>query len=423
MAWNEPGGSGKNPDPWGGNKNNQKPPDLDKMIQQFLAKLQAIFKSGPKMPGSIPPVFSKGYSWGLGLILAVIFAIWVLAGFFIVNPAEQGVILRLGKYSDTVNPGLHWMARFIDSKYLVDVQKIYSFALQNDFLTKSSEQGDLPNPYVIVEKAVPVDVLDKPNADRSKNVVNVELTVQYRISDPRAYLFNVVNPDDTIQQVAAGALSDVIGKMKLDEVLTTGRESLSSGVLVRIKRVLQTYNAGLDVVAVTLRKVQAPDQVKAAFNDVNRADQEKATYIQQAQAYASKVVPLALGVAARILADANAYQQQVVLGAQAEIAKYQALLSVYKISPELTRERMYLESMQTVFENTSKILIDVNGSNNMLYLPIDKLVQSVKPEDIAQEAVGNTGTPYSNLSAATLINSASNQDQSTVGTEVNSGSH
>ncbi|MDR3491613.1 MAG: FtsH protease activity modulator HflK [Gammaproteobacteria bacterium] len=419
MAWNEPGGSGKNPDPWGGNKNNQQPPDLDKLIKQFIQKLQTLFKSGPKLPGTLPPVFSQGYSWGLGVILAVILAIWVLAGFFIVNPAEQGVILRLGKYSDTVNPGLHWMARFIDTKYLVDVRKIYSFSLQNDFLTKSSEQGDLPNPYAVVEKNVPVVPLDKSGADRSKNVVNVELTVQYRIADPRAYLFNVVNPDDTIQQVAAGALSDVIGKMKLDEVLTTGRESLSLGVLEKIKHVLQTYNAGLEVVAVTLRKVQAPDQVRAAFNDVNRADQEKATYIQQAQAYASKVVPLAQGVAARILADANAYQQQVVLGAQAEIAKYQALLSVYKTSPDLTRERMYIETMQTVFENTSKILVDVNGSNNMLYLPIDKLVQSVKAEDITQQAVNNTPTPYSNLSAP--INAA--QDQSTVSTETNDGSH
>jgi membrane protease subunit HflK len=179
-------------------------------------------------------------------------------------------------------------------------------------------------------------------SDKSKNLVNVEMTVQYRVSNPEQYLFNIANPDETIKEVASGTLSDIVGKMKLDDVLTTGREFLSAGVLERIKAVLATYNPGLEVIAVTLRKVQAPDQVQAAFNDVNRADQDKSTYVQQAQAYASKVVPLAQGIAARTLADANAYEQQAVLTAQAQVAKFQALLGVYKSSPELTRQRIYL---------------------------------------------------------------------------------
>jgi membrane protease subunit HflK len=381
MAWNKPGGDGEKQDPWGSNNKNQGPPDIDKLISEFIAKLRALLHLKIKKPGTNwQPSTAKDFGFGLGLAAVVIVVAWILSGLMIVNPAEQGVILRFGQYSDTLNPGLHWMARFIDTKYLVDVQKINSFSLQGNFLTKSSEQGDLPNQLIPV-KTNSNNTNSTDTSDKSKNLVDVEMTVQYRISDPRDYLFNVVDPDNTINEVAAGALSEVVGRMKLDDVLTTGREMLSSAVLERTKQVLGAYHAGLEVTAVTLRRVTAPEQVQAAFNDVNRADQDKATYIQQAQAYASKVVPLAQGVAARTLADANAYEQQAVLIAQSEIAKYQALLSVYKTFPDLTRERMYLEAMQTMFQNSSKILIDSNAGNNMLYLPLDKMLEAQREKD------------------------------------------
>lgn len=366
MPWNEPGGSGKNNDPWNG-KNEQKPPDLDKFIRDLVNKLRLVFTH---KKGSLAwqPSFNQEMGFVSGIAILVVFLAWAVSGLFIVNPAEQAVVLRLGKYSETMQPGLHWFARFIDTKYLLDVQKIYSFSLQGDFLTKSSDQNDLLNPLDAVAAKKAADL-----SDQSKNLVNVELNVQYRISDPRAYLFNVVDPDATIKAVASGALSDMVGQMKLDDVLTTGRETLSSGILARVKKVVGSYNTGLEVITVTLRKVQAPDQVRMAFSDVNRADQDKATYVQQAQAYASKVVPIAQGVAARILADANAYRQQVVLQAQATIAKYQAIVKVYATAPEITRERMYLETMQTVLKNTSKVLVDTNVGNNLIYLPLDKL--------------------------------------------------
>lgn len=408
MAWNEPGGNGKNQDPWGGK--NQSPPDLDKILGQFIKKLRS-FSWREKLNTNWQPSTSNHHKkTHVGLVFLAIFIVWFLSGLFIVNPAEQVVILRLGKYSETLQPGLHWMARFIDTRYLVDVQKVYSFSLQGDFLTKSSEQGDLPNRYNIKPDEITSNGAN-PNdntlesVDKSKNLVNVELNVQYRISDPQAYLFNVVSPDDTIQEVSSGALSDVIGKMKLDEVLTTGRELLSSNVLGRVKRILASYNVGLDVIAVTLRKVQAPDQVRGAFSDVNRADQDKATYIQQAQAYASKVVPLAQGNAARILADANGYRQQVVLTAQASIARYQALLSVYKTSPQLTRERMYFDVMQAVLTNTSKVLVDVNGNNNMLYLPLDKMwqVNNERPQAMAEASESESAADSAVLTAANNV--------------------
>jgi membrane protease subunit HflK len=371
MPWNEPGQNNNNQDPWG-NKRNPSPPDLDKIIGNFVRKVRGLFngKGGGEQVWQ-PNARKKDIGFGLSIGLIVILLLWLLSGLFIVNPAEEAVVLRLGKYNETLQPGLHWYARFIDTKYLVDIRKIYAFSLAGDFLTKSSEQGDMPSQYI---KIVTAAKEPGSSSDQSKNLVNVELNVQYRIADPRAYLFKVVNPDDTIQQVAAGALSDVIGTMKLDEVLTTGRESLSSGVLERVKQVLGTYQTGLEVVAVTLRKVQAPDQVSAAFSDVNKADQDKSTYIQQAQAYASKVVPLAQGVAARTLADANAYSQQVVLGAQANVAKYAAVLKAYLEAPEITGERMYLEAMETVLHSTTKVLVGTNAGNNLLYLPLDKLI-------------------------------------------------
>jgi membrane protease subunit HflK len=397
MGWNEPNGNGSN---WGGKKP-QSPPDLDKILSDFWRKFCGFF-TGRKNGMQWQPAGHHKTGFVVGVVAAIIFVLWLLSGLFIVNPAEQAVILRFGKFSDVLQPGLHWFARFIDTKYLVDVQKIYSFSIQGDFLTKSAEQSDLPNQYVLtttISNKGPVSL------DQSKNLVNVELNVQYRIRDPRAYLFAVVDPDETIKQAASGSLSAAVGKMKLDEVLTTGREILSLGVLDQIKQVILPYDTGLEVLAVTLRKVQAPDQVRAAFSDVNRADQDKATLIQQAQAYASKVVPIAQGMAARTLADANGYQQQVVLNAQANIAKYQAVLAVYAVSPEVTRERMYFDTMQAILQSTTKMLVDVNAGNNLIYLPLDKLLKEksaqltvnennkmVTPQSLPLASLNNTQT-------------------------------
>lgn len=409
MPWNEPGGNKNNNDPWG-NKPNPSPPDLDKVVGDFIKKLRTAFsvkksKGGNEQPSSSfnwkKPTVSQNHRYGFGLTVIVLFVLWFLSGFYIVNPAEEAVVLRLGRFSTIQQPGLHWIARLIDTKYTLDVQKIYSFQLQGDFLTKSSEQNDLPNQYV------PVTAKNNAN-DQSKNLVNVELNVQYRISDPRAYLFNIVNPDETVQQVAASSLSDVIGKMKLDEVLTTGRELLSANVLNRTRDVLKGYTQGIEVLSVTLRKVQAPDQVRVAFSDVNRADQDKATFIQQAQAYASKVVPLAQGVAARTLADANAYQQQVVLAAQANVAKYQAILKVYTLSPEVTRERMYLDTMQNVFTRSTKVLVDGSGSN-MMYLPLDKIMKQTA-EQVDASTDDASRFKSSQMAAATPFSSQNNSE-------------
>lgn len=367
MPWNKPGQNNRPSSPWGNgnNKNNQSPPDLDKLISEFFKKVRSFLlnKSSDQ-----PPTFSKSSFGSMAALLGIlILAGWFFSGFFIVNPAEQAVILRFGKYTETVQPGLHWIAHFIETKQIVNVQKVYSFSIDGDYLTKSSDQDDL------AKDAATVVNVKNAASDQSKNLVHVELNVMYRISDPRAYLFNLMNPDGTIRQVAASALSQVVGTMKLDDVLTTGRELLASNVLSNIRQILAGYRIGLEVTTVTLKRAQAPDEVRDAFNDVNRAEQDRKTSINKAETYASKVIPIAQGVAARTLADANAYRQQIVLQAKADVARYQVLQHAFSLAPEITSDRMYFETMQTILTHTTKILIDSNAGNNVMYLPIDRL--------------------------------------------------
>jgi len=365
MPWNKPDQNDRPSNPWGNGKNNQSPPDLDKIISDFFRKIWASLsnkKSGPDSTFS-----KKSFASVLAFLLGTILIIWFILGFFIVNPAEEAVILRFGKYTETLKPGLHWIARFVETKYIVNSQKVYSFSIDGDFLTKSSDQDDLVKDTIAV-----VNVKDV-TSDQSKNLVNVELTVMYRINNPRSYLFNLINPDATIRQVAAGALSQVVGTMKLDDVLTTGRELLASNVLSNIRQVLASYNAGLEVTTVTLKRAQAPDEVRDAFNDVNRAEQDRKTSINKAQKYASQVIPAAKGAAARTMADANAYRQKVVLQARADVSRYKALQNAFVLAPEVTSERMYIETMQAILQHTSKVLIDANNSGNIMYLPLDRL--------------------------------------------------
>ncbi|MDX1901824.1 MAG: FtsH protease activity modulator HflK [Gammaproteobacteria bacterium] len=384
MPWNKPGQDNdrKPPqNPWGNNgRKNPSPPDLDKIFIEFFKKIRAILM-GKSTSTTSSPSQQPHYSLGIGIAFAVAIGLWFLSGFFIVNPAEEAVILRFGKYTQTLQPGLHWIARFIESKYIIDAQKVYSFSLEGDFLTKSSDQDDQ------IKNAATLNVKDIAS-DQSKNLVNVELNVMYRISDPRAYLFNLMNPNDTIKQVASSALSEVVGTMKLDDVLTTGRELLASGVLTRIRQTLSNYNVGLEVTTVTLKRAQAPDneKVRDAFNDVNRAEQDRKTSINKAEAYASGIIPLAQGTAARILADANGYKQFIVLKAQGDVARYQALQHVYATAPEVTSERMYLETIQSILQKTSKVLVDTNAGN-MMYLPLDRLPSFARAKLQTESAV------------------------------------
>ncbi len=346
MAWNEPNGDNdKDREDWNSRKRGkQSPPDLDEAFRNFQRKLSGLFSG--KGGGSSLKLDGKGGLIGSGLIFGALFLIWGLSGIFIVGPAEEAVVLRLGKYVDTVGPGPHWIPRLIDSKYVVNIQKVSTFSYSSPMLTKD------------------------------ENIVNVETAVQFRVDDPRNFLFNVVNPQMSLQQASASALRQVVGHTTLDDILTTGREAVRTKVTAQLKKIMQMYRAGIAITDVTMQPAKAPEEVKSAFDDAIKAQEDEQRFINQAQAYARGVEPIAKGQAKRLEQESQAYKQQVILLARGSVSKFLALLPEYKRAPAVTRERMYLSTVESVLSHTSKILVDTNGSHNMFYLPLAKFLQS-----------------------------------------------
>ncbi|MFN3234591.1 MAG: FtsH protease activity modulator HflK [Gammaproteobacteria bacterium] len=414
MSWNEP--NDNNRDPWGGQKPKQSPPDLDKMIQNLVKKFRQAFKSrssGFQSNGSgqgqsgddLPP--SSIVMAAISFFAIIILVLWAAVGIFIVAPADQAVVLRFGKYVETVGPGPHWIPPLIDTYYKVNVQRVSSFQFKADILTKSSGESDKPEQVIKVSEVTGTESVTKVADDTDKNVVYIELSVQYRIADPKLYLFNIVNANTTLEDVSKSVLSQVVGTMKLSDVLTTGRDELAMDVSKMTQALMDQYGAGIEIVAANVRKAQAPEEVADAFLDVVQAGQDEQRYIQQAQAYASKVVPIAEGAAKRILADAEGYRQRVILTAQGDIASYNALLSVYKSAPSVTKERLYLDTMQTILEHTSKLLVDVNNSNNLLYLPIDKIMKPMRSSGASEKTDQAPGEQVASADEAAQTSSSS----------------
>jgi len=356
-------------DPWAGGE--KQPPELDKVIAEMIGKLKNFLRGGDRgRPYSPKPGTASNFVFIALTALIVVLFIWAALGFFIVKPAEEAVVLRFGQYTEIALPGPHWVPRGVESYAKVNVQQVNSFSFGADYLTQSSDD-DNQRESVAVGDVYSGQVSDVDD-DTDKNVVNVEVSVQYRVIDPKQYLFNIVNGAATLEQAASAALSEVIGGMRLNSVLTVGRDRLTSDVKTHLQAMMNSYQAGIQVVAVNVRKVQAPEEVADAFLDVVQAGQDEQRYIQQAQAYARKVIPIAEGGRNRILAQAQAYQQEVILNSQADVSSYLALLHVYQKAPVITKDRMYLEMMQSVLSNTSKILLDTKQSNNLINLPLDR---------------------------------------------------
>lgn len=374
MPWNEPGNSGNDKDPWTGKPKKSGPPDLEAALRDFRKKLaQFLGQKTPKKEeggtgGEQSPASKKFSGFGIGTIAFFIVLAWIFWGIFIVGPAEKAVVLRFGKYVNTLGPGPHWIPRFFEEAYVINEQRISNYSYNAAMLTKD------------------------------QNIVSVAVAVQYRISNARNYLFNVVKADESLQQATASALRQVIGRTNLDEVLTSGRDQIRQSVQDQINTILNRYQTGLLITDVAMQPAKAPDEVKEAFDDAIKAQEDEQRFENQAQAYAMQVVPIAKGQAQRLLADAKAYEQQVVLRAQAEIATYIALLPEYTKAPEVTRERLYLETLQNVLSKNSKVLVDTNG-NNMFYLPLDQLTRNIaKPGETPAVAAPNTSAANSTTS-------------------------
>lgn len=347
MGWNEPE---KGKDPWSGK---DQPPDLDEALKRFQARIKKALFGGEGQGNGTSPTGTGNSGMLVAVIGLVVLVLWALSGIFIVDPAEQAVILRFGKYVETVGPGPHWIPRIISTKIVQNVERISHYSYSAQMLTKD------------------------------ENLVAVSLVVQYRIGDLEDYLFNVADPQESLQQTTSSALRQVIGTTTLNQIITEGREAWGISVQDTLVRTLKKYKTGIVVINVSPQPARAPESVQDAFDDAIKAAEDEKRFRGQALAYQARVVPIAEGNAKRIIEEARAHAQQVVLRAKGDVAEFLALLPEYVKSPRVTSERMYLETMQGVLSKSSKIIVD-NKAGNVLYLPLDKLSATVPAASASQ---------------------------------------
>ena len=364
MAWNEPGGGNKgNKDPWG-NRDDQGPPDLDEAFRKLQNNLSEMFRGRGSSgggsgggPGSLinTKVIFLG---GVALLL-----LYFVMGVYQVDQQERGVVLRFGKaLEETVLPGLHWNPPLIDQVLLENVTQVRSRAHDSEMLTED------------------------------ENIVKVKMTVQYVINDINKYKLQVRDPDESLYRATESAVRHVVGSTEMHEVLTEGRAALGDEVRERTQRYMDAYGTGIQVTTINIDETAPPDAVRAAFDDVIRAREDEVRVRNEADAYANQVVPEARGEAQRYLEEAEGYKQRVIAQASGEAERFNKLYVEYRLAPEVTRERMYIDMMESVMSNSSKVMIDVEGGNNILYLPLDKIIQqSQGPSRVASSQGRGSG--------------------------------
>ncbi|MCZ6828181.1 MAG: FtsH protease activity modulator HflK [Gammaproteobacteria bacterium] len=346
MAWNEPGGNDNKPrDPWGGK--DKGPPDLDEALRKLQEKLGSLFGGGGSgSSGGGPRVAVSG---GLLLILILVaLLIWAFMGLYAVDQQERGVVLRLGKYHETVQPGLHWNPPLIDDVTLVNVTRVNNATHREQMLTED------------------------------ENIVEVNLSVQYLIYNAEDFVLKVRDPERSLMHATESALRHVVGGSAMDYVLTDGRVQLAIDVQERLQRYLDYYQTGIHISKVNIDDAKPPAEVQEAFDDVIKAREDEERLKNEAQAYANGIIPEARGGAQRQIEEANAYKERVIAEAEGEADRFTKILAEYHKAPEVTRQRLYIDAVQEVLSNSTKVLVDVDGGNNILYLPLDKIVTESK---------------------------------------------
>ncbi|WP_311063704.1 FtsH protease activity modulator HflK [Halomonas sp. DWK9] len=372
MAWNEPGG-GNQHDPWsgggrrgnnsggdrggnngggsngGGNNggNNQGPPDLDEALKKFQDKLNGMLGGGGKKSGGGSGKSGGGKprnSFALpGLLVIVALAIWAASGFYLVDQSERGVVLRFGEYQGIVEPGLQWNPPLIDDVRMVNVTRVRSVSQTQSMLT------------------------------RDENIVEVEISAQYQVANPRDFVLNVRDPALSIENALDSALRHVVGGTDMIDILTSGREILGSSVASRLQTYLDAYGAGIRLQTINIESTSAPAPVIDAFDDVIRAREDRQRTINEGMAYANAIIPAAQGQAQRVVEQGQGYRESVVAEAQGQANRFNALLTEYRNAPEIMRERMYLDAIEEVFGSTPKVLLDVSENAPLMYLPLDQM--------------------------------------------------
>jgi membrane protease subunit HflK len=353
---------GLNDPQWGKNKGDSGPPDLDDVLRNVNKKINNIFgqkKGGGGDEGSGDKGPKQQSGSNIVLILGLLLVVWLGSGFYIVEEGHRGVVLRFGQYTETTPAGLRWHLPYpIEKVEIVNVSQVRTVEIgyRNNVRSK-----------VLRESLMLTD---------DENIIDIQFAVQYILNHPENFLFKNRNPDDAVLQAAETAIRQVIGKSKMDYVLYEGREQVAAKATQLMQKILDRYEIGISISKVTMQNAQPPEQVQAAFDDAVKAGQDRERQKNEGQAYANDVIPRAVGNAARLIQESEGYKQRVIVSAEGDAKRFEQILVEYSKAPQVTRERLYLDMMQQVLSNTSKIMVDQKGGNNLLYLPLDKLIQT-----------------------------------------------
>ena len=377
--------------------NQEGPPDLDQMWRDFNKRLNRLFG---RKEGGTPPSGSSGSGggagggggfgsgngtrYGAGIALVVVILIWLGSGVFIVQEGQAGIVLQFGKYKYAAGSGIQWRLPYpFQSNEIVNMAQVRSIEIGRDTVIQAT------------------NLKDSSMLTADENIIDVRFAVQYRVSDPADFIFNNADVEANVKQAAETAVREIVGKSKMDYVLYEGREQVAIDLQKSIQRILDSYKTGILVTSVTLQSVQPPEQVQASFDDAVKAGQDRERAKNEAQAYANDVIPRARGTAARMIEEARGYQARVVAQAEGDADRFTQVLGQYAKAPAVTRERMYLDTMQSIYQNSTKVLADGRASSSLMYLPLDKLMERVKPKGAGTGAAGSGAAARSDDDSAT----------------------
>lgn len=381
-------------DPQWGKKNNSGPPDLEELLRNFNNKIQSLLggKGGKGDGGGGGSPGGRNFmpfGMGAGLIAAIVVVLWMVSGFYIVDASQRGVVLRFGHFVETTQPGPRWHFPYpIESVEVVNISQVRTVEIGYRDNVKSK----------ILKESLMLT--------SDENIIDIQFAVQYFLKDPGEYLFNNRAPDENVRQAAETAIREMVGKNKMDFVLYEGREQIAALTTKLTQDILDRYKSGILVSKVTMQNAQPPEQVQAAFDDAVKAGQDRERQKNEGQAYANDVIPRAKGAAARLMEEAEGYRQRVIASAEGDASRFKQVLVEYEKAPVVTRERLYIDMMQQVLTSTSKVMVDQKAGSNLLYLPLDKLIQSTNAPTETQMIPTPTDTPASTNDAAISVQRA-----------------
>ncbi|MEQ1741281.1 MAG: FtsH protease activity modulator HflK [Candidatus Nitrotoga sp.] len=380
-------------DPQWGKKNNGGPPDIEAVLRDINKKISALFgNKGSGTGGTGDGGNSNKFNASIGLIAVVVALIWIASGFYIVDASQRGVVLRFGSFVETTQPGPRWHMPFpIESVEVVNISQVRTVEIGYRENVKNK---------ILKESLMLTD---------DENIIDIQFAVQYFLKDPGEYLFNNRAPDENVRQAAETSIREIVGKNKMDFVLYEGREQVAAATTKLAQEILDRYKSGILLSKVTMQNAQPPEQVQAAFDDAVKAGQDRERQKNEGQAYANDVIPRAKGAAARLMQEAEGYRQRVIASAEGDASRFQQVLKEYEKAPAVTRERMYIDMMQQILTSTSKVMVDQKSGNNLLYLPLDKLIQSTaqgglpSPETQAAGHIEQQAVPPVSMNEAAAV--------------------